>query len=95
MEAKRLLVEKATDVGIRYVYAMPQAVDASLREAFLSGDEYCEVSEYNEQNIAVAATTIAADLMKAAGFGAPAVCRNPGSFAPTVSGRGRGSFDPY
>ena len=37
-----------------------------------------------------AATIIAADLVKTAGFDAPAVYHNLGSFAPAVSGRGRG-----
>ena len=69
---------------MRYRCATPQEDDASLREAFLPLDEYGKVSEYEGEHIAVAAATVAADLINTVGFDAPAVCLNLGNLAPTV-----------
>ena len=45
---------------------MPQEPDASLGEALLLEYYYEEVPDYDEQQLAVAATTIAADLIRTA-----------------------------
>ena len=45
--------------------------------------------------VPVAGATMAADLIKTGGFGAPAVFHNPDGFASTVSGGGRGLRDPH
>ena len=63
------------DVEVCRSYGMHEASDASFRGASLSSGEYGETSEYNEQHMAVAATTVAADLIKTGGFDAPAVYR--------------------
>ena len=64
--------------------------DASLHDALLPDDQYCE-----EHHLAVAATVIAADPSTTAGFEAPAVYQNLDSLVPAVSGRGGRFRGPY
>ena len=75
-EAKQLIQGKATAAEMRYSCAIPHVDDASFREAFLSVDEYGEVSEYEERHMEVAAAMIVAALSKTGGFSAPVVYHN-------------------
>ena len=95
LEARQLLMEEVTDVEVCRSYGMHEESDASLLGASLSFGEYGETSEYNEQHMAVAATMVAADLIKTGGFDAPAVYRKLDVFATTVSGRRRGFRGPH
>ena len=90
-----MILETATEGQSQYCYVAPQESDASWRDAIVSDDTHCEVSDYGHHNQAIAAAPIAADLIKTAGFDAPAVPHNLDSFVPATSGGGRGFRDPY
>ena len=83
-EAEQLIMEKVTEAETRYSCSTPQEDEASLREALLPLDEYGEVSEHEEEHMAVAAAIVAADLGNTGGFDAPAVRHNLDDFAPRV-----------
>ena len=90
-KAIQMLKEAAPTTGAGYVSTLPQGPGADLHAALLSVGQYDEVREDIQEQMAVAATTIAADLISGGWFGAPAVYRNMDTFAPAITGRARGS----
>ena len=89
-KAIQMLKEAAPTTGVGYVSTLPQGPDADLHAALLSVGQYDEVHEHTQEQMAVAATMVAADLICSGGFGAPAVYRNMNTFAPSISGQARG-----
>ena len=89
MEAIQIPKKKADDHQFHYGYTMPQGPGADLHEALLSDGAFQEEIEYDDVQLGIAATMVAADLIKTGGFGAPSVDRNLDIFAPAIPDRGR------
>ena len=68
LKAKRMLADDANDGQIQYWYTAPQDSDACLYEAPLPDVQYGEVAEYDDRQLAIAATVIDADLVGTASF---------------------------
>ena len=94
LNAKKRLMDNANDGRIQDGYATPREPDALLYEALLPGAQCEGVAEYDAHQWAFAATATVANLVKTAGFDAPALYRNIDSFAPAVSGWEMGFRDP-
>ena len=82
--------EAAPTTGVGYIFTLPQGPGADLHAALLPVGQYDEVHEHSQEQMAVAATMIAADLISSGGFGAPAVYRNMDTFVPAFAGQARG-----
>ena len=91
-KAIQMLKDAAPKSGIGYVSTLPKGEDETLRAALLSmaDEQYDHVREYSDDQLAIAATLIAADLVYMGRFKEPAVFTNMDAFVPAVSDRARG-----
>ena len=72
LKTKQLLTDKANGGRSRHCFTAPREPDASLYGALLSDERYEEVPDYDEQQLAIAASTLAAATIKTAGLDASA-----------------------
>ena len=79
---------------IQYSYTMPQGGGGEIISAHVLADCYEYTDAYNEQELAIAATIIAADYIATAGSDAPSAYRNLDSFVTAASDRGVGFRGP-
>ena len=92
LKAIQMLKDTAPSSGVGYVSTLPKGEDETLRAALLSktDDQYEHVREYSDDQLAIAATLIAADLVYMGRFDEPAVFTNMDAFVPAVNDRARG-----
>ena len=92
LKAIQMLKDMAPSSGVGYVSTLPKGEDDTLRAALLSktDDQYEHVREYSDDQLAIAATLIAADLVYMGRFDEPAVFTNMDAFVPAVNDRARG-----
>ena len=95
IKAIQILKRRVDGHQFHYGYTTPQDPGAELHEALFPDGAYKEETGYDDVQMAIAATAIAADLIKTGGFYAPAAYRNLGVSAPAISDRGRGFRDPF
>ena len=92
LKAIQMLKDAAPTTGVGYVSTLPKGADETLRAALLSNadEQYEHVREFSDDQLAIAATLIAADLVYVGRFKEPAVFANMDAFVPAVNERARG-----
>ena len=90
----QMLKSKEHDPNIRYGYTLPHRGDVQVISALLPADKFEYTSDYNSTQLAIAATTTAADLVMKAGFDPPVAYQNLDIFATSASKRGMDFRDP-
>ena len=91
-KAVQLMKDKSPETGVGYMSTLPKGPDEDLQSALLTkeDDQYEHVREYSDDQLAIAATMIAADLVCTGGFDEPAVFKNLDILIQAINGQGRG-----
>ena len=91
-KAIQMMKDAAPSSGVGYASTLPKGEDETLRAALLSkaGEQYEHVREYSDDQLAIAATMIAADLVYMGRFNESAVFSNMDNFVPAMNERARG-----
>ena len=85
---------RADNPQIQCSFTTPQDWRGEIIQALLSEDRYEFAKSYDDSQLVIAATMIAADLLWTAKWGPPAVRRNLDSSAATIPDRGMGFCEP-
>ena len=91
--AERQLEDRAINAQTGYVYTMLQGKEGGISRALFSKDADEYAGNYDVGQMGIAATTIAANLLRTAPFDPAAFYQNLDSLATAIAGRGSGSCD--